>query len=98
MADQTNRTMVKATIGPRTNDTIEAIQAERDCTKSEATEFLLGYGSAAYRTRHGRNDSESGHRLAGAIPDAERLLGAEPESVPEDAPRDENDDPILQDK
>lgn len=37
------------------------------------------------------------HRLADAEPNPERLTDAEPETQPADAPRDENDDPVLED-
>jgi hypothetical protein len=52
MTDQPQTTMVKALVNDDTNQTIEAIQSEYNFTKAEATEYLLGYGAAAYNTEN----------------------------------------------
>lgn len=92
MADQT-KTMVKATVNPAINETIEEIQAANDYTKAQATHALLTRGHLSYR----RIQSDD-HRLADAEPDPERLTDAQPEAVPGDAPRDDAGDPILNDQ
>lgn len=85
MADQTSKTMVKTEVVDQLNDAIEAIQSEFGYNKSQAVNFLLWEGHTAY---HSQEEIEGfKHRLA----------DAEPRGVPESAPRDEHDDPILKD-
>ena len=78
-----NETMVKAEVGERVNDAIEALQEQYDLNKKTATRDLLRMGTHAFENKHLQPNGSGSHRLA----------GAEPSEVPADAPRNEDGDP-----
>ena len=72
-----NTTMVKTEVADDLNAAIEDVQREFNYNKSEAVNFLLWEGHHAY------------HSAA----DKHRLADAKPNTVPENAPRNDDNDP-----